>query len=196
MSNKPILFFSRKCQNCQALWSRLQQENRLNDFIKICIEDNPSKIPPMIKSVPTIYIKDRQPIVGSAINLFLNSPMASAPPAQVSQQQPPSHSQPTNQAPPQTQTSTNGLGGIGDYNPVEMSSNWSDSYSFIQDNPCPMGFCFDFLGGNEQNTNGQQSGSGNNAPNKFANNAQNMKLQRTNDFNKRLEELQASRNNL
>ncbi len=193
MSNKPVLFFSKKCNNCQTLWAKLQQENRLNDFIKICIEDNPSKIPPMITSVPSLYIKGRAPITGMAINLFLNSPNASTqPPTQESFKNPPKNQ--SNNAPnqpPPIVTSTNGLNNISDFNPIEMGNSWSDSYSFIQDNPSPMAFCYEFLNNNQ--ANGQQSQQQNQASN---NNANNMKLQRTNDFNKRLEELQASRNNI
>ena len=47
---------------------------------------------------------------------------------------------------PEFETSTNKLNGISDFSPIEMGALYSDSYSFIQDNPAPMDFCFEFLG--------------------------------------------------
>ena len=40
MSSKPILFYSKVDQRSINLWSKLSKENRLNDFIKICVDNN------------------------------------------------------------------------------------------------------------------------------------------------------------
>ena len=72
MSNKPILFFSRRNQDCINLWEKLSKENRLNSFVKICVDNN-NKIPASIKTVPTIFVKGRPLIYGPAINMYLSS---------------------------------------------------------------------------------------------------------------------------
>ena len=73
-NNKPMLFYSKKCVNCQKLWALLSQQGKLNDYLKICVEENPTRIPPMIKEVPSILIsKDRPIISGAAIPMFLKS---------------------------------------------------------------------------------------------------------------------------
>ena len=199
MSNKPILFFSRKCNNCITLWDKLSKENRLDDFVKICVDNN-TKIPPMIREVPTIFIsKDKPLITGMAIGMFLNT-VPNKPQFQPTNQQ----RQPVQQQgrqenfvgqQSQTQTinrnaplsSTDGTENIRDFNPIEMSSNWSDSYSFIEDNPEPLDFSFQFLGGSDssqqQNQGGQQQNNANS----------NSKMSRQNDFNSRLEELKRAR---
>jgi hypothetical protein len=58
---------------------------------------------------------------------------------------------------PQFESSTNELNGIKDYSPIEMSSAWSDSYSFIQDNPEPMKFSFEFLDNSQTSQNSQMN---------------------------------------
>jgi len=199
MSSKPVLFFSKRSDSCKQLWAKLASEGKLDMFIKICIEDNPTKIPPMIKEVPSIYIKDRPVISGFGINMFLSTLPSAAVMAPTgvglsnAPNQTPSMQNTNGNQVPHVATSTNGLNGIGDFNPIEMSSNWSDSYSFIQDNPCPMGFCYEFLG----NDGGNQGSNQNNG--QYSNNghsSQQQKMQRTNDFNSKLEELQRERSNL
>jgi hypothetical protein len=159
-SNKPVLFYSKKCVNCQKLWGILTQENRLNDFIKICVEENPTKIPPMIREVPSILIsRDRPVISGAAIHMYLKS--ASAMPVSSQSGKPDFTQKPNlNKAMdkiPQFESSTNELNGIKDYSPIEMGSAWSDSYSFIQDNPEPMKFSFEFLDNSQTSQNSQMN---------------------------------------
>lgn len=129
-SNKPILFFSRKNQECVQLWERLSKENRLNSFMKICVDNN-NKIPASIRTVPTIFVKGRPLIYGPAINMYLSS-----------LQSPGATQEPRSNNPVNEPSASNG---INDFNPVEMSSRWSDSYSFIENNPQPMGFTFQFI---------------------------------------------------
>lgn len=79
--------------------------------------------------------------------------------------------------------------GLNDFNPVEMSSRWSDSYSFIQENPEPMSFSFQFL----QNDNSQPT-QGGQQPNGVRQEQQGR--QRSGDFQNRLEELQKARTSM
>lgn len=180
-SSKPILFYSKNDQRSKNLWSKLSKENRLNNFLKICVDNNP-KIPSIITTVPSIFIKGRPVIYGPAIQMYLNN-MQPSNNSIVSQDRtgnPSNHPSVSGGAPIQPSE------GLNDFNPVEMSSRWSDSYSFIQDNPEPMSFSFQFLqNDNAQPTqNGQQPGG--------VRQEQQIR-QRSGDFQNRLEELQKAR---
>ena len=146
---KPVLFYSKKCNNCIQLWKFLVSKNHLDSFVKICIDNN-KKIPSNIRVVPAVLIKGRQPIYNQAIYLYLNSQSLvqtntnHRPPNKVDFQK---HTKLPNSLDkkPVIKTSTNGLENILDYNPIEMSSALSDSYSFIQSNPEPLDFCYEFI---------------------------------------------------
>jgi hypothetical protein len=181
---KPILFYSKKCPYSQRLWTMLQNDGRLNDFIKISTDDNIAKIPSYIREVPTIYVNPQQIYTGMNIHNYLSSlppPVASvsfgsapsfAP--SISQMTPSlSSSQSTTYQPmestgprpssninftkmdakipskldsrPRVDTGTGGNSSIDDYIPSEMSGAWSDSYSFLQDNPAPLLMNFDYI---------------------------------------------------
>lgn len=164
--SKPILFYSRKSNSCIELWKHLDSKNRLGDFVKICVDNNP-KIPSLVTTVPSIFIKGRALISGPAIQMFLNNPQISAT-NRVQNARPNFGKAPNNSRAldktPEVTSSTNNLGGILDFNPVEMGNSFSDSYSFIQDNPSPMDFCYQFIKnekdnaitGNNQNQNRTQ----------------------------------------
>ena len=177
---KPVLFYSKNCPYSQRLWSMLQNEGRLNDFIKISTDDNITKIPSYIREVPTIYVGPQQIYTGMAIHNYLTSlpPLVSAVSFGSSQslpQQEPSYApqQSTTYKPmdssapkpsgninftkmeakipsrldsrPRIDTGTGGHSGIDDFVPSEMSGAWSDSYSFLQDNPAPLLMNFDYI---------------------------------------------------
>lgn len=187
-NNKPVLFFSKSCNKCHSLWTKLSNENKLDGFIKICVDNNP-KIPPNIKEVPAILIKNRPVITGPAIPMFLNSYSSQMPITSADSNTQNTGNRTNSQGSvPHIPTSTNGLNSIYDFNPVEMSSNWSDSYSFIQDQPTPMNFCYQFLG-NDDKVSGQQQGNVNYDTNNTSN-----RLQKMNDFEKRLDTLRQERN--
>ena len=178
---KPILFYSKSCVNCKNLWRMLIEKNKLEQFIKICIDNN-NKIPSNITSVPAILLKGRQPIFGNAIGMFLNTKNNNNVSGKTSrpnfQKAPNINKQLDNR--PKIKTSTNGLENISDFNPIEMSANLSDSYSFIQNNPSPMDFCYEFI------SNGEQTGE-----------KQRMPAQKQgNNLDDRLQQLQASRRQL
>lgn len=177
---KPILFYSKSCINCKNLWKILLNKNQLEQFIKICIDNN-NKIPSNITSVPAVLVKGRQPIFGQAITMYLNSSNSSP---QIG-----SNTKPDFQAPPKVvqnldkkpviKTSTNGLENIMDFNPIEMSSCLSDSYSFIQNNPQPIDFCYQFIDSKNSTVNTKR-----------------MPPKKGNNLNARLQRLQASREQL
>jgi hypothetical protein len=72
-NEKAIIFLSKNDKASIELWKRLQTENRLNDFIKIIVEDNRQKVPSFVNKVPCIYQKGRQPIYDYGIDMFLRS---------------------------------------------------------------------------------------------------------------------------
>ena len=80
------------------------------------------------------------------------------------------------------------LGGILDFNPVEMGNSFSDSYSFIQENPSPMDFCYQFIKNEKDNIITNVKANNNNT-----NNTNNSR--RSNGLDQRLAELQKQRNN-
>ncbi len=178
---KPILFYSKNCINCKNLWKMLIEKNQLEQFIKICIDNN-NKIPSNIKSVPAILVKGRQPIFGNAIGMFLNTKNSNTTGGQTGRpnfQKPPVFNKQLDTI-PTVKTSTNGLENISDFNPIEMSANLSDSYSFIQSNPSPMNFCYEFI------SNSEKLGE-----------KQRMPVQKKrNNLDDRLQQLQASRRQL
>lgn len=143
--NKPILFYSKKDNRSINLWNKLQKENKLQNFIKICVDNN-TKIPSIVKSVPSIYVKGRPIITDAAIPMFLSSY--------------------DNTATGDTGTSNNTnidnncKSNIDNFNPIEMSDRWSDSYSFIENSNKPMDYSFQFLntaGENTQNNTSTQN---------------------------------------
>ena len=69
---KPILFYSKTDQASISLWNKLKTDNILESFIKICVDNNP-KIPKMVTTVPSIYVKNRPLITGASIQMYLNS---------------------------------------------------------------------------------------------------------------------------
>lgn len=176
---KPILFYSKSCDESIKLWKNLVEKNLLDQFIKICIDGN-NKIPTSIRSVPTILVKGREPIVGGAINMYLAggitkpvNPLAGRP----NFNKPPDFKKTLDGA-PIVNTSTNGLDNIMDFNPVEMSANMSDSYSFLQAHPAPLDFCYEFI---QPDSNVESR-----TPSKKSNN----------NLNNKLQDLQASRKEL
>ena len=178
---KPVLFYSKTCTNCRNLWKILIDKNKLEQFVKICIDNN-NKIPSIITSVPAVLINGRSPIFGNAINMYLTSSNPAAP--QIG-----SNAKPNFQAPPKltrsldkkpsVKTSTNGLENILDFNPIEMSSSLSDSYSFIQNNPEPIDFCYQFIDSKNSTVNTER-----------------MPPKKGNNFDARLQKLQDARRNV
>lgn len=177
--SKPLFFYSANCETCKKLWGYLQSKNRLDQFIKICVDNN-HKIPSIIQGYPCIYMKGREPMYGAAITMFLNSNSSGS-----SKSGTKTTTGPTGKekilntkvdTKPEFETSTNKLNGISDFSPIEMGSLYSDSYSFIQDNPAPMDFCFEFI--------------------KEENSVDDKPKKNLSDLDRRMERLQVERNKL
>jgi len=184
-SAKPILFYSKNDQRSKNLWSKLSKDNSLDNFLKICVDNNP-KIPSIITTVPSIFIKGRPVIAGSAIQMYLSN-MQPSNNSMVSTDQ---SGNPSNHPSVSGGASSNQPSeGLNDFNPVEMSNRWSDSYSFIQDNPEPMSFSFQFL----QNEGDTPDPSAQNGQHPGDVRQEQVGRRRSGDFQNRLEELQKSR---
>ena len=121
--SKPVLFYSPNCKFCVKLWKNLKEQNVLDKIIKLNI--NNTKIPPYIKSVPTLIIEGREPLQGNAINLYFNTFNIDK-----KQSNTPNKSIQTNN--------------IQNYLPGEMAHSWSDNYSYI-DNATPIEHTYSFL---------------------------------------------------
>lgn len=178
--SKPILFYSKNDQRCINLWNQLKNSGNLDTFVKICVDNN-NKIPKIITTVPSIFVKSRGVISGPAIPMYLNSlrnNMSQVPVDQSGNPSPhPSFGKINN---------SNENNELSDFNPVEMSDQWSDSYSFIQEKSQPISFSFQMLNGNQENmmqpTDEKPDSSD---PNR-----------RQDDFQSRLDQLQALRNQM
>ncbi len=126
MSDKPILFYSPNCKFSVSLWNKLKQKNILDSITKINVSTTP--VPAYIKSVPTLKVKDRPLLQGSAIEMFFNSFTSNVV-----------------KASPTKQVTDNTTSSIQEYMPCEMGNCWSDAYSYIgTDNP--INHSYSFLG--------------------------------------------------
>lgn len=176
--SKPVLFYSKTDQRSINLWEQLSKNNILNSFIKICVDNN-NKIPKMITTIPSIFIKSRGVVSGAAIPMFLNSLRGEQSNNPSNENGSPSN-HPSFQKPAQSAPSDETL---TDFNPVEMGDQWSDSYSFIKEKSDPISFSFQMLNEKQgdlvQNTNDKPDSTNTD--------------QRKTDFQSRLDELQQAR---
>ena len=53
--NKPLLFYSNKCEHSRAVLDRIRKLNILNSFLTVCIENYMHMLPPFVDRVPLIY---------------------------------------------------------------------------------------------------------------------------------------------
>ena len=167
MSNKPVLFYSPKCQHSINLWKSLKSKNLLNSIVKINVH-NIQKIPPNVKSVPTLIVSGRAPLEGQAIEFYFNSFSNN------------NHVNARPQASKLVNEQSTKSGEISDFFPCEMGNSWSDDYSFIDDDT-PLNHRYSFIG----NVN-----SGIPSKNEIANISTNTK---NSSMTNRLEELKKAR---
>ena len=178
--SKPILFYSKNDQRSVNLWNQLKNSGNLDTFVKICVDNN-SKIPKIITTVPSIFVKSRGVISGPAIPMYLNSLRNNVSKVSVDTSGNPSPHPSFGTINSNTETNE-----LSDFNPVEMSDQWSDSYSFIQEKSQPISFSFQMLNDNQQNLmQPSNEKPDSNEPNK-----------RQDDFQARLDQLQSLRNQL
>jgi hypothetical protein len=53
--NKPLLFYSNKCEHSKAVLDRIRKLNIMNSFLVICIESYMHMLPAFVDRVPLIY---------------------------------------------------------------------------------------------------------------------------------------------
>ena len=140
MSNRPILFFSPNSEHCIDVWKLLKQNSILNTLIKINVDDPENKIPNQINVLPSIFVRGEPIITGkdNIISYFkLNRNIVDN---SVS-----NNTNNTNNT--NKNVNSKSLPPLGDkevpfknqndsmfLNTNEMGSNWSDNYSFINNN--------------------------------------------------------------
>lgn len=132
--SQPILYYSNNCKHCISLWGQLKQKNLLDSIKKINVNKT-SYIPPSITEVPSLIISGRPVLVGDSIMMYFNT-------VQQGQSQPRQTqmaSKSTQQLPKENSCS------IEDYMPTEMSGNWSDQYSYLENPENPINHSFSFL---------------------------------------------------
>lgn len=62
--NMNILFYSRECKTCITLIKILENEQLIQYFYPVCVDDKLNKLPPQIEHVPTMIVKDQnKPLV-------------------------------------------------------------------------------------------------------------------------------------
>ena len=141
MANKPVLFFSPNSEDCIDVWKLLKEFSVLNTLIKINIDDPDTNIPKHVRInvLPTILIRGQAAIMGkkniiSYFQLNRNNNSSTN-----------SNNSSTNST--NSNSSRKELPPLGDrevpfknqnesmfLNSNEMGSNWSDNYSFINNN--------------------------------------------------------------
>lgn len=69
-----ILFYSNKCQDCRTFIGMLKNENLINYFKSICVDNNMANIPKTIQRVPAIITADtKQLYMGGDVFKWLQS---------------------------------------------------------------------------------------------------------------------------
>jgi hypothetical protein len=135
--NDYVLFYSNNCDYCKEFLIRLSKLNVeiFNTFLKICVDNNPN-LPPSINSVPTIIIPSHEyPLTGDSVFMWLDG----------IDNQPVNH--PEKQINNEKKESD-----IAPYISQEMGNNFSDNFSFL-DNNQSMSHNFTFLDRSEDDNN-------------------------------------------
>jgi hypothetical protein len=142
------LFFSNYCPHSKKIMTRVGNSNLANSITFCCVDNKQLKIPPFIKSVPTLYIANQlRVLTDQGLLMWLDTELRGN---QQQQQRPPmQHQQPQQpmiqqqQIPSNPANAMNGLAGnalltgdngISAYHSNEIGAGFSDNYSFI-DNP-------------------------------------------------------------
>ena len=136
-SDKNVLFYSNFCKYCSEFLKNINEMNI--NFTTICVDNNKSRLPPFVKSVPTIIVQGQsQPLVGDNVFEWLKA-----------------------------QKNTNGPNAeeISPYHANEMGTMFSDSFSFLDSDDTkegqPISHNFEFLGSNFSISTPEESGSNN-----------------------------------
>ena len=190
--NNYYLFFSNHCNHCKHFLSSVSGTPLSSIISPLCVDNKQIKIPPFVKSVPTLYIANQQRILtGDALLMWLNTELGKFKQGNVQQQQQPQ--QPQQQQPqqqPHNVSMPSGMdmvpGGMGQsgnmnsstlgggtlegknvrngaitgsddvmaYHQNELGMNFSDGYSFIDDQNKALSHSFTFIGDSPSGLNG------------------------------------------
>jgi hypothetical protein len=160
--SKDFIFYSNYCEHSKKLLDILNNNNMLNNFELCCVDSNDIQIPDFIECVPTLYITAQKRVLSNDglfhyINIESNKSQQQQPhqqqqpqqqqqqqqfqqqqqpQQQFQQQQPQQQPQQQQQQQPQQQQNPNGNSNdeISGYFSKEMSSTFSDDYSFLEGN--------------------------------------------------------------
>lgn len=73
-TNINILFYSRQCKTCENLMRLLQNENLLDIFRLICVDNQLDTLPSFIKKVPTLLVStNKQPLTDGNIYKWIET---------------------------------------------------------------------------------------------------------------------------
>lgn len=156
MSNKLILFFSPNNEDSIDIWKLLKKKNILNTLIKINVEDPDNNIPKYINVLPSIFVRGSPIIKGKEsiisyfnLNTIDNSDNANNP--ENSDNSSNKTLPPLKDVPFSKQNESMFL------NSNEMGSNWSDNYSFINNDDNIQKHSFTFLKPDNNSNNDNNS---------------------------------------
>ena len=148
--NHNVLFYSNQCDYCNTILKQLKTNN-VNDsqLIRICVDGN-KNIPRYITKVPSIISKThKQPLVDEAVYMWINTLINST-------QQNSNHTHiNTNHNTNQNTNHTQETQSINPYSPMEMTSTYSDSFSFIDNSQSNITHNFAFLDNSNNNISTQ-----------------------------------------
>lgn len=171
---KDILFWSPKCPYSRNLMEKINSTPLINQITPFNVHDKRFKLPPFVTAVPTLYLKaQRTVLVNENLTQWMNQELHKLTNRQISQGNMPGNAQPAptgHQSNPNTgnyrqqmpqnnkkplATNTDDLtgeatkqftGGISEFNPGEMSSGFSDQYSFLENDKAVASHGFTFIG--------------------------------------------------
>ena len=213
---KNYIFFSNYCHHSKKLLNLLKENNILNNYQLCCVDDSQIELPSFINCVPTLYIVNQKRTLNDDslfhfINIEINKsrntqqqqmPQQQMPQQQMPQQQMPQQQMPQQQMPqqqmPQQQIPQQNVQSSDDVNPFhsnEMGANFSDNYSFINENENNITHNYSFLDSNSQNISNTQNQNQNQNQNQMTQNNQysNGRSQKSQIMDKAYEELMKQR---
>ena len=130
MANKPILFFSPNNEDSIDIWKILKLKSILNTLIKINVDDPEKQIPSYINVLPCIFVRG-QPIIKGKESIIKYFNLESD---QNDISTSPINNNKSKTLPALKETPFKNQNESMFLNSNEMGSNWSDNYSFINEN--------------------------------------------------------------
>ena len=160
LTKNHVIFYSEQCKYSKELIELIHTTAFRNTFVKINVDYN-RNLPKSIKTVPTIIVPThKEPLSGNSAFMWVSTMSRTQGESGRQQQQ----QQQQGQGQSQGQQTNNGDDDISPFFASEMSSKFSDNFSFIENNN-PLMHQFSFLDesmGNQGQGQGQgQESSGN-----------------------------------